>query len=1566
MDSLYDELKKVQNSYEDDKIGVVFEKVSSKSIAIVGMSIKSSEASNLDEFWNNLKQGRDSIRKLPDSRKLDYDTAYTLFTNNKPDPEMEYDECGYLDDIDKFDNSFFNIAPNEARVMDPNQRILLENICETIEDAGYSCDKLKSRNVGVYVGYSSDFGEEYKNYINKLDPSLLSISIPGNIKSIIASRISYFLDLKGPALLVDTACSSSLVAVHMACRAIKEGECEMAIASGVKIELLRASVLQADIGTDAKNFRSKTFDLDADGMGSGEGVGSVLLKPLHKALEDGNHIYAVILGSSINQDGKTIGITAPNPAAQADLLQKAWIEAGIHPETITYIEAHGTGTSLGDPIEIKGINEAFRRYTSKSQFCGIGSVKTNIGHLDNAAGIAGLIKAVLALHYKEIPRTINFNIPSPNINFAESPVYVVDKHIAWEVSGIPRRCGVSAFGLSGTNCHIILEEAPLQNQKKEEIKDEINQKFFTVSAKSKISLEALVEKYITFLKNNQALPIEDICFVANTGRGHYNYRLVVVVKSSAELLSKLQNIKGDRLITNQSQNIYYGEIRITRGEDENYIAATESDESIQYEALLVEILDGNKDKTLYETISKAYINGATINWNIVYKKQKRNRIRLPVYPFQKNRCWVENTVSDILKQQYIMQHPLVAEISVKSKNFDVFTTSLSCETHWELQEHRVGGRPVLVGVAYIEIVREIMQRYYRINTFEIKNVIFTLPFSLNDNEIKDLQVIVNHLNNEYSFSALSKDSSNEEWEEHFKAIVYPLEIRDEQKRQEINEITNNLSRLDSVSQGEMEEGFIKVGPRWDCVKEIFVGENKFFALIEIPEPYENDLKSYQLHPALLDWAVNIAIRRVEKGSYLPFSFGTFRLNGKMPKKFYSYLNVKNIDKDNTVTFDIELMDLDGRVFADIKDYVIKKVDNLMGDWYYSMSWVPAETIGSINKNLGCTVIIKKNNIICNQIAEQIRGCSDNLIEIELSDCYSYDSPNKLLVDINDENRYLGISQKLKEYSVSTIIHCGCLANVQECNEAENLDIGLTNGAYDVFLLAKALSDIKGSNALNLIIITKNAYEITKKESYLDPCGSALCGLAKVISNEYPAVISRCIDIEDSTQIIDLKNEIMNGSTHYIAAYRDGQRFLQELGVCDIESYGERDFKLVKDGTYIITGGLGGLGLEVALSIASKEKVNIVTISRMDITAKTNANNQLDNQNEKSYKKLQKIKEIESLGSSITMYQGDVCDYKRLEEIFNEVRSRTGMINGVIHCAGVAGDGFIMNKDIQKFKEVISPKVYGTWNLYKLTEKDHLDCFVTFSSITSIIGESGQSDYTAANAYLDTFVYLRNKKYKNTLNINWPAWKKVGMAFDFGVSEREDLFSPIIPSDALSLFHKALTHNVDSVIIGKMDFAEAAKMRLFFNLSKHLANKGNSSKPKTNDAKNEITLRITDYSNNQDNSIETRIAAIWAEVLGIKSLSLFDRFHDLGGNSIFAVDVYSKLDKEFPSIFSLSDIFKYPTVKQMSDFVEKNIGNKNEAAKTSIEPPSDNNVDNILEKLSKGEISVSEADMLIKI
>lgn len=285
------------------------------------------------------------------------------------------------------------------------------------------------------------------------------MSVQGNLSPIIASRISYLLDLRGPSMVVNTLCSSSLVALHLGCQSLKKnGECSMALIGGVQINLI--PIRQVEVGIESSSKRTRTFDHQSDGTGAGEGVIAFLLKPLEKAMKDEDNIYAVIKGSAYNQDGASAGLTAPNPAAQEDVIIKAWQEAGLDPETISYIEAHGTGTRLGDPIEIDGIKRAFRRYTDKRQFCAIGSVKSNIGHLDASAGLAGLLKAVLALQKGKIPPTINFERPNKMIAFHKSPVYVNTKLREWETDGFPRRCGVSSFGFSGTNCHVILEEAP--------------------------------------------------------------------------------------------------------------------------------------------------------------------------------------------------------------------------------------------------------------------------------------------------------------------------------------------------------------------------------------------------------------------------------------------------------------------------------------------------------------------------------------------------------------------------------------------------------------------------------------------------------------------------------------------------------------------------------------------------------------------------------------------------------------------------------------------------------------------------------------------------------------------------------------------------------------------------------------------------------------------------------------------------------------------------------------------------------------------------------------------------
>jgi acyl transferase domain-containing protein len=369
------------NSIQDKKSDIEIEEISSKDIAIIGMALRFPNADSIEEFWRILEDGVDCIGDIPEIRKNDINNylEYSDLVEN-----TGFIKAAYMKEIDKFDCGYFRISPKEAELMDPHHRMFMEVAIEALEDAGYGGNKLAGSRTGVYVGLTNFKQKGYSDIIAEIEPGSLSTAVSGNLPSMIPSRISYFLDLKGPSMAVDTACSSSLTAVHIACQALRNGECDMALTGSVKIHIFPLNS-SWQLGIESSDGKTKAFDESADGTGIGEGVAALLLKPYNKAVEDGDNIYAIIKGSAVNQDGSSIGITAPNSIAQADVIQKAWENAGIDPETITYIEAHGTGTKLGDPIEIDGIQRAFEKYTDKKQFCSIGSLKTNIGHLLDAA-----------------------------------------------------------------------------------------------------------------------------------------------------------------------------------------------------------------------------------------------------------------------------------------------------------------------------------------------------------------------------------------------------------------------------------------------------------------------------------------------------------------------------------------------------------------------------------------------------------------------------------------------------------------------------------------------------------------------------------------------------------------------------------------------------------------------------------------------------------------------------------------------------------------------------------------------------------------------------------------------------------------------------------------------------------------------------------------------------------------------------------------------------------------------------------------------------------------------------
>lgn len=495
-------------------------------IAIIGLSGRFPEAKNIDEFLKNLSAGRDSIKELSKDRK-----RKTTIAENE-----EYRPIGFLEDIDLFDPEFFGISMGEAQHMDPHQRLLLELVYETFENAGYNIDDYNGSRTAFYCGYAA---HHYFEHASEFAPTLAT----GNSASIILGRIARFFNLRGTALLVDTGCSSSAVALHQACNEIILGEADAALVCGATIQLFprnKENELNF-IGTSSHDGRSRTFSAEANGTGSGEAIGCILIKPLEKALADNDTIHAIIKSTSCNQDAALSGsLTAPSSKAQSEVIFRAWEKAKIDPETISLIEAHGTGTKLGDPIEIQGLELAFRQKTDKNQFCAISAAKSNIGHTDTAAGIVGIIKTVLSLKYKKLFPSLHFEKPNPFINFINSPLYVNEKLRDWEVEkNVPRRAGINSFGMSGTSCHIVLEEA-CEGETTGEIEKPDSESIFIVSAKTRSSLLANTQNLIDHLQLNVDLHLPSLSYTLLAGRKHYQYYLSVAAKSQKELLDELK------------------------------------------------------------------------------------------------------------------------------------------------------------------------------------------------------------------------------------------------------------------------------------------------------------------------------------------------------------------------------------------------------------------------------------------------------------------------------------------------------------------------------------------------------------------------------------------------------------------------------------------------------------------------------------------------------------------------------------------------------------------------------------------------------------------------------------------------------------------------------------------------------------------------------------------------------------------------------------------------------------------------------------------------------------------
>ncbi len=982
-----DKIKSIKHCSYNNYLNSSEKYLADEPIAIVGVSCMMPCSNNLEEFWQNLISGKDMINEIPEDR-WDWKTYYG-------DPSKELNKtsikwAGFMNEVDKFDASFFKISPKEAELMDPQQRIFLEIVWKTIEDAGYKVSDLSTTKTGIFVGATES---EYKYLIEQSDSQLDAQILTGNYYSIIANRISYLLNFNGPSETIDTACSSSLVAIHKAVQAIREGDCKIAIAGGIKVLLSPENfILTEKAGMLSIDGRCKTFDKSANGYVKGEGAGAILLKPLSKALEDNDYVYALIRGTSINHGGHTSSLTVPNPNAQAELIVNAWKNVEGLP---SYLEAHGTGTSLGDPIEINGIKKAFDEIGMPKK-CAIGSVKTNIGHLETAAGIAGIIKVLLSIKHKKIPRNLHLEVLNPYIELTETPFSIIDKTIDWECEGL-RRAGISSFGFSGVNAHVVLEEY-VNREQKIEIREQ-KTLIFILSAKNEERLKEYAKDMVTFISKNPEAELLDIVYTLQIGREAFDERLAIIASDINTLKSTLMNYCEGK---DNIENLYTGNIKT-------------------YKSKFLSMINGNTGQEFLKNlirheqlanIAELFIFGANISWDTLYDEYKPNRIPLPTYPFARDRYWISqlNNITKNTKQVTSKLHLLI-DSNESTLEEQCFKKTFTGEEFY-LKDHIVQQNKVLPGAAYLEIAN-ISGKFACKNQkiLVIKNVFWLKPIIVNDDR-KDIYISLSPNSDSIAYEIYSKEQEEKTIYSQGNLVVSTFDSQNELETttEKINIEAIKSRCKDKLTKSQCYQKFTEIGlnygPMFRTMKEILVGAQECFTELEVP-----DTEGYFiLHPSIIDGAFQsvLGLMQNNNGIYLPFAVDEIEILKPTATKCYVYTKLVNDTK-----FDIVIADTGGNVLVKIKGFEVRllpkqtKVSDVV---YLSNVWEKEDLLMK-DENISDIVIFDSEDGLYKDLGDKYNCQVTKVLDNELPIYSVFDKVQELLTQkSSDKTKLIYISR----------------------------------------------------------------------------------------------------------------------------------------------------------------------------------------------------------------------------------------------------------------------------------------------------------------------------------------------------------------------------------------------------------------------------------------------------------------------------------------------------------------------------------------------------------------------------
>jgi amino acid adenylation domain-containing protein len=1354
--------------------------VQSSDIAVIGISGRFPGAKNVEEFWNNLKNGVESIKFFTDEELLEAGIDARLLKN------PNYVKArAILDDVEMFDAGFFGFSPKEAQSLDPQHRLFLECAWEVLDNSGYNSDYFPGK-IGVFAGVGLNH-----YLLNVYSDKELIESIGtyqtfiGNDKDFVPTRVSYKLNLKGPSVNVQTACSSSLVAVHLGIQSLMTGESDIVLAGGVSIKTpQQEGYMYMEGGIPSSDGHCRAFDAKADGTVFGNGVGILALKRLDEAIEDGDHVYAVIKGSAVNNDGDDkVGYTAPSVNGQAEVIKEALEVAGVAPQTVTYIEAHGTGTRMGDPIEMTALKEAYGS-SGKTGYCAVGSVKTNIGHLDTAAGAAGLIKLVMSLKNRLIPPSLNFEEPNPQLEIDESPFYINNRLKEWNTEGIPRRGGISSFGIGGTNAHIIVEEAPLLGESGE------SRKYHAImlSAKTETALDAMTADLAAYMKNNPGDKLADIAYTLQVGRKTMKYKRMLISSSREDAVKVLETMDGQRLINGSG---------IT---DNSSIVFMFPGQGSQYVNMALEIY--NNEPVFRESVdncckiltSHLGFDLRDVLYPLAGEEEKAAQKLQQTGTTQPVLFVIEYSMAMLwmswgIKPQAMIGHSIGEYVAACIAGVFTLEDALSLvAVRGRLMQELPGGSMLAVSLSEKQVQSYLGSQLSLAAINGPSMCVVSGPHeAVNalEKKLSDENVACRRLHTSHAFHSVMMEPILTPFLEKMKSVYlkapqipYISNVTGtwitEKEAADCHYWVKHLRQTVRFSEGiqtilkEPGRIFMEIGP----------GQNLSTFVRQCSEnPGNQNIITTIRHPQ----------DRQPDTAFLLNAIGKLWMNGiKIDwSKYY----------ENEKRFRIPLpsypfqrrrywLETSGRKGGENKTSTKR---NGLDEWFYIPSW--KKTMPPVSKTVDDMVLQRSVWMVFSdalgvgeKIIQRLENSNQDVIRIAAGETYEKNSESTYTINPGKRSDYDTIFEDLKASGriPERILHLWSLTGRGRHVEERPLDEQMAEGFYSLLYLAQAIGKYNSDNKLNIEIITDNLQRVESSDT-IQPVKATLSGPCNVIPQEYPNITTRCIDIrlpEAGIQMDELLEQLLAEfyfqSKDRFVSYRAMDRWTQTFEKAAMNTVEGIPDRLRQGGVYLITGGLGGIGLELAGFISKTVRAKIVLTGRTGFIEKEHWDSWLtehDTKDETSIK-INKLKAMEEAGSVVVVHSADVSDAERMKQVIAQVTAEFGAIHGIIHAAGVPGGGIIQLKKPEAAKKVLEPKVKGVINLKEALGDARPDFVVLCSSINAITGGFGQVDYAAANAFMDAFAQA-NTKRRGTfyLSVNWDRWNETGMAVSMGAGSQ---------------------------------------------------------------------------------------------------------------------------------------------------------------------------------------------------